>query len=179
MINGKMRGPKYNQLIKLISYLNNKSSNCKIEPKGYDTSYIGSNSWFTGFIEADGSFQVRTTFSPKYNRVSVSFEISQSSINHYEYSMYDVMKSIADFFETDVKEIIHKSPTYRVRTTSMKTNKNIINYINKYPLKGTKYIDFLDWYKVFKYIEEKSHMKNIEVIIKIKSQMNSRRTTYN
>ena len=65
-INGYLRGPKYNQWVKLINYLNDK--NHSIEVKSIDTSPIGSNSWLTGFIEADGSFQIRSTLD-KTSRV--------------------------------------------------------------------------------------------------------------
>ena len=73
----------------------------------------------------------------------------------------------------------HNYPQYRVRTKSINTNDNIVKYLTKYPLKGTKYLDFKDWYKVFLLFKEKTHIKNIEYILNIKSQMNNKRIVFN
>lgn len=83
LINGKMRGlplplplplpPKYSQFTLLIEYLNNKCPNLNMKPLGFNQSPLESDSWLSGFIEADGSFQVRTSLSSKYPRVSLSF----------------------------------------------------------------------------------------------------------
>lgn len=146
IINGKMRTPKYYQLIHLIEYMNKKNPNTLILPKGFDISPIDSNSWLTGFIEADGSFQVRTSFSSKYPRIAISFEITQTRINHYGYSMIDIIKNISVFLKTNIEEIRSntKNPQYRVRTKSISTNKVIIHYLSTYPLKGSKYLNYKD-----------------------------------
>ena len=43
-INGKMRGPKYNQLLLLIEYLNKKSNTINIKPLGLCLTPIGEDS---------------------------------------------------------------------------------------------------------------------------------------
>jgi len=43
-----------------------------------DTSSLISNSWLSGYIEAGGSFQVRTSLKSKYTRLGCSLEISQA-----------------------------------------------------------------------------------------------------
>jgi hypothetical protein len=60
----------------------------------------------------------------KYPRLSLSFELVQSRITHYGYSMYNIMHEIATFL-TNVNEIRseHKNPQYRLRTSSLKTKK--------------------------------------------------------
>ena len=188
LINGKMRGPKYYQLILLIEYLNKKfplplpqKKNFFFEPLGFSTTPLDNDSWLAGFIEADGSFQVRTSLSSKYPRISLSFELVQSRITHYGYSMFDLMNQIAIFLGINVNEIRseRKNPQYRLRTSSLKTNQAIRNYLSKYPLWGTKYMDFKDWCKVLDYFEQGNHMENKEHIVKIKSQMNQLRTVYN
>ena len=181
LINGKMRSPKYYQFILLIEYLNKKSTNLNIKPLGFNKSPLISDSWLSGFIEADGHFQVRTSLTSKYPRLSLSFELVQSRITHYGFTMYNIMQEIAIFLETNVKEIRseHKNPQYRVRTNSLKTNKNIRDYLVKHPLKGTKYLDFIDWCKVLTYFEEGTHIDNTAYIVVIKSHMNQYRTVYN
>lgn len=49
----------------------------------------------SGFIEADGSFQVRTSLTSKVPRLAVSFELSQSRVTPYGYSTLKLMKAIA------------------------------------------------------------------------------------
>lgn len=55
LINGKMRGPKIHQCIRLIEYINKKSPELNITAMPSDTTQLGQNSWLAGFIEADGS----------------------------------------------------------------------------------------------------------------------------
>lgn len=181
LINGKMRGPKYHQLVILINYLNKKFSDLNLKPLGFSTTPIEKDSWLTGFIEADGSFQVRTSLTSKIQRISVSFELVQSRITHYGYSMFDVMNQIAVFLGVNVNEIRsdRKNPQYRLRTSSLKTNLAIRNYLINYPLRGTKYLDFKDWCQILNYFEQGKHMESKEHIVMIKSQMNQRRTVFN
>lgn len=181
LINGKMRGPKYYQLVLLIEYLNKKKLHLNLEPLGFSKTPLDNDSWLTGFVEADGSFQVRTSLYSKYPRISLSFELVQSRITLYGYSMFDLMNQIAIFLGVNVNEIRseRQNPQYRLRTSSLKTNQAIRNYLYKYPLRGTKYMDFKDWCKVLSYFEEGNHMENKEHIVMIKSQMNQKRTVYN
>jgi len=152
-------------------------------PLVFNQSPLLSDSWLSGFIEAPsgGSFQVRTSLARKYPRLSLSFELTQSRITRYGYSMEKIMQEIATFLETSLNEIRseHKYPQYRVRTSSIKTNKIIRDYLVKYPLKGTKYLDFKDWCKILYYFEEGTHYRNTNQIVEIKSHMNQQRTMYN
>lgn len=54
---------------------------------------------------------------------------------------------IASFLEIKVNFIREerKHPQYSVRTSSVTTNKTLRNYIDKYPLYGSKYLDYNDW----------------------------------
>ena len=60
---------------------------------------------------------------------------------------------IASFLEIKVNLIREerKHPQYRVRTSSVSTNKILRNYIEKYPLYGSKYLDYKDWCKILSY----------------------------
>jgi hypothetical protein len=78
LINGLMRTPKIHSLLNLIDYLNAKGENITKLP--LDTSDINSNSWLTGFIEADGHFSVRATLSGKYPRTERQFCSEQRQI---------------------------------------------------------------------------------------------------
>jgi hypothetical protein len=181
LINGQMRGSKYYQLQLLINYLNKKSSDLHIQPLGICSTSLEKDSWLSGFIEADGSFQVRTSLNSKIPRISLSFELVQNRLTHYGYSTFDLMNQIAVFLGVNLNEIRNdrKYPQYRLRTSSLKTNIHLQDYLNKYPIKGTKYMDFQDWCRVLNYFKEGTQMENKEHIVEIKSQMNQKRTVYN
>lgn len=183
LINGKMRGAKYYQLLNLIDYLNNKfeGKNLNLEGLGFSNTPIEEDSWLAGFIEADGIFQVRASLKSKYQRVSLSFELVQSRITRHGYSMFEVMNQISLFLGVNVNEIRsdRKYPQYRIRTSTLKTNQLIRDYLVKHPLCGIKYLDFLDWCKILSYFEKGIHLENKDQIVEIKSQMNQLRTVYN
>ena len=71
-------------------------------------------------------------------------------------------------------------PEYRVRTTSLNGNLVLENYLNTFPLFGSKYLDYKDWLKVLEYFKagQFKHKTYIEEIILIKSNMNDSRTVY-
>jgi len=73
-------------------------------------------------------------------------EISQRQTDHKGFSNQEFLNKIADLFNTEVKETrLNKStPEYRVRTTNLQGNNQAKNYLIKYPLFGTKYLDSID-----------------------------------
>jgi hypothetical protein len=181
LINGKLRGPKYLKYCLLVKFLNNKNSNLNLIVDKLDQSYLSTNSWLAGFIEADGSFQVRTSLNFKVKRLQLSFELSQARVTKYGYSMYELMLSIAQFLNVNVNEIRsdRKHPQYRIRTSTIKTNLILSNYLDKFNLQGTKYLDYQDWKSILHYFKEDTHKENISKIVEIKSGMNQRRIEYN
>jgi hypothetical protein len=180
IINGKFRGHKIHQLNKLIDYLNDKSPDLKLAKMQLDTSPLQNNSWLAGFIEADGNFQVRTSLTSKQPRLGLSFELSQPRISRFGYSTLGEMEMIASFLGVSVNFIREdrKYPQYRVRTSSITTNQILRSYLDKYPLYGSKYLDYKDWCKILSYFEKDIHWQNVDEICKIKSQMNQYRTVF-
>ena len=176
ILNGRMRTPKMFYLYNLIDWypeLNIKKLPIHLEP-------IESNSWLAGFVEADGHFSVRTAISGKYHRIECRVEIVQRQNDLLNNNNYDFLKPVADLLLTQVKEIRtdRKHPQYRVRTTSLLGNENVINYFNKFPLFGTKYLNYKDWVTVFELFKRKDY-NYIEECTNIKNQMNDYRTLWN
>ena len=183
LLNGNMRTPKIKALHNLINWLNLKFNNLNIINKPLDTSPLNSNAWLSGFIDADGHFSVRTTIISKYPRVECKFELSQSQKDHELESKLLFMNNLAEFLLTSVK-VVRKNkpkPEYRVRTTNLKGNLILENYLNLFPLFGSKYLDYKDWIKVLNYFKQSQfkHSLNIDKIIEIKSCMNNKRTVFN
>lgn len=180
LINGKMRTPKIHSLHKLIDFLNN-SKQTTIKKMSIDHSVINSNAWLSGFIEADGSFQIRTT-NGKYSKYECKLEICQRRINHKGHNNLSFMTPIAFLLNTQVKETKSKrpSPEYRVRTVSLKGNINVKNYLINFPLFGSKHLDSIDWMTVVSMFANNEH-KTIEgknKIISIKTGINDKRTHF-
>ena len=181
LLNGNMRTPKVESLYKLIDWLNNsKNTNFlgSVLKKPLNDSPLTSNAWLSGFIEADGSFQVRTTLSGKYPKLECKLEITQRQTDHNGNSNLGFLEKIAEFLLTTVKSVRQDrpNPEYRVRTTSLKGNLTLCNYLENYPLFGTKYLDAKDWMKVVSTFEKGEHKDKtgIEKIVKIKSLMNDK-----
>lgn len=167
-----MRTPKIYSLNALIDFLN-KTKGINIEKYPMSKEPLDSNSWLSGFIEADASFQVRTTLSGKNPKFECKLEISQRRVDHKGYDNLEFLNYIAEFFNTEVKKIRSDKPKpeYRVRTTNLKGNINAKNYLLNFPLFGTKHLDSLDWMKIVDMFDRKEHNTNEgkEKIIKIKS----------
>ena len=181
LINGKMRTPKIYSLNTLIDFLNiTKGTSIEKYPICIEPLY--SNPWLSGFIEANASFQVRTTLSGKYPKLECKLEICQRREDHKGYDNLEFLTFIAEFLNTEVKKIRSDKPKpeYRVRTTNLKGNIHIKNYLLKYPLFGTKHLDSLDWMEVVDMFGRKEHNteEGKEKIVKIKSGMNNFRTDF-
>ena len=145
LINGNMRTPKIYSLNALIDFLN-QTKGTSIEKYSVSIEPLESNSWLSGFIEADASFQVRTTLSGKYPKLECKLEISQRRLDHNGYDNIYFLTYISELLLTEVKKIRSdkSKPEYRVRTTNLKGNINAKNYLLKFPLFGSKHLDSLD-----------------------------------
>lgn len=99
-----------------------------------------------GFIDADGSFQVRTSLNSKYTRVSCSLELTQAITTKRGEDVLPIMELIAKLLEVQVNFIRsgRQHPQYRIRTSTVKSNIIILNYLKKFSLFSSKLLDFKD-----------------------------------
>ncbi len=183
LINGNMRTPKIYALWDLIDWLNNKFKDLHIIKNPLNNSLLDSNAWLSGFIDADGHFSVRTTTISKYPKVECKFELSQRKLDHKGNDNLDFLDFVAKFLHTSVKSIRNNRPSseYRVRTTSLKGNLTLENYLVNFPLFSSKFLDYKDWLKVLDYFKSSSCKPSnfITDIISIKAKMNNNRTEFN
>lgn len=182
LLNGNMKTPKINSLYKLIDWINIKDPKLNIIKLPLNDNLLGKDAWLSGMIESDGHFSVRTTITGKYPKIECKFEFSQSRKNHLGYSNELFMDNIANFLNVSLKKTRENSshPQFRLRTMSLKTNLILVNYLNDFPLFGSKFLDYSDWKEIlylfdpkFKYSQE-----NIDKILKLKSQMNDKRINF-
>ena len=99
IINGYMRTPKIISFHRLIDWLNYRFK-INIEKLNIDNSFIDSNSWLSGFIDADGHFSVRTTIKSIYPKIECKFELSQRQLDHNKQSNYSFLNIIANYLNT-------------------------------------------------------------------------------
>jgi len=107
--------------------------------------------------------------------------------NNYTNSYFDVMDAIKHFLKvsklTDVRNIRlnYIEEAYEVRTVRRESCVILIDYLSKYPLFSSKYLDFMDWKKIKEIHVSKSY-KNLEysnLLISLKNNMNTNRTYFN
>ena len=180
MINGYMRTVKINNLYKLIDFLNMRH-NLNILKKGKDTSPIDSNAWLAGFIESDGSFYVN--YTPKSSSLACKFYLNQSTKNHLGLDKIEIMQDLASFLNVKVanRTIEKKYSQYSVTTNSVVNNQIIIDYLDKFPLFSSKFLNYQDFKTIVNLIIKKEHKTDAgkEKIQLIKSGMNNKRTYFN
>lgn len=196
LINGKFRTPKIEALHRLIDWFNARpNQKVPMLKLGLDTSNISNNAWLSGFLEADGNF---------YSSISVNSLGIANSIRYYmrisqraEYlrkndetqtkvSYLPIMTEIANFLSvSNVTSINRNKPNYiekvyEVRTVKRLSCEELINYMSKYPLYSSKYLDFLDWAKIHDINKSKGY-KTIEGtnrLLELKGGMNSLRSNF-
>ena len=183
LLNSNMRTSKINSLNNLIDWLNSKHSELNIIKKPLDSSPIDSNAWLSGFIEADGSFSI---FLNK-DSIRIRFSLTQSSKNKLGISNEAIMNIIAEYLEVKVSIYQRKktvnSIEFTVKTQSIKSNDILTNYLTKFPLWSSKFLNYSDWLiaiDLFKKVY-KTKNKSDEVfneIKKIKVGMNDNRVNF-
>lgn len=70
-----------------------------------------------------------------------------------------------------------KVSSYKIVAHSARPIKKIEEYLEKYPLKSSKYLDYKDWKKCGEIIEKTP--ENYKKIQDTKNEMNSKRTYFN
>lgn len=182
LLNGNMKTPKIYSLYKLIDWLNNKNPNLNLTKLPLNTNSLSNDAWLSGMIESDGHFSVRTTMKSKYPKIECKFELSQRKIDHLGYTNELFLANIANFLKVYLKSIRENTPhpQYRLRTMSLETNLILVNYLNEYPLFGSKYLDYSNWKEILNLFNPKFNYSqdNIDKVLNIKSEMNDRRTIF-
>jgi len=162
-----------------------------VEKKGIDKSSFLENAWLSGFIDGDGCFYLRCT-EPKENNKYTSkfeckFEISQSSQNLLSdlsslQSRPNIIESISLFLGSNPKQVKQKTkfPQWRSRTVNVEQNRFLVEYLTKYPLQSSKYLDFMDWSKAVDIFLKKEHktLQGKNNILSLKKNMNDSRKFY-
>jgi hypothetical protein len=196
LINGKMRTPKIEALHRLIDWLNDRSDQKeKLIKLGLDTSSLVNNAWLSGFLEADGNFYCNYSINASgiANSIKYYMRISQRAVytrkndpTKSEISFLPLMETIANSFDVSKVNLINRKKSnyteeaYEVRTVKRESCEKLINYLSKYPLFSSKYLDFLCWSEIHEINKSKLYktLEGTNKLISLKSKMNTSRTEF-
>jgi hypothetical protein len=182
LLNGNMKTPKIYSFYRLIDWLNNKYLNLNLIKLPLNNDSLNNNAWLTGIIESDGHFSIRSTMTSKYPKIECKFELSQRQKDHLGHSNELFLVNIANLLKVTIKNTRENSvhPQYRLRTTSLESNLILVNYLNEYPLFGSKYLDYKNWKEILKIFNPrfKYSKENIDKVLTLKKEMNDNRTIF-
>jgi hypothetical protein len=153
LISPSIRTPKIIQINKLIDWIN-KKHNWNHNHITLCYNALEKDSWLSGFIDADGGFYIgyTTKNTGLKERIAVTFTIEQRLLDPLSNISYKpIMLLIANFLHVKLNSRFQKKTGkkyWRVTCSSQLSNKILINYLNKFSLLSSKYLDYKDWEKV-------------------------------
>jgi hypothetical protein len=179
-----LRTPKVHRFNQLVLWLNNNGSS--LTNAVIDTSPLLVNAWLAGFIDADGSFdvKVRTNVDGKgKNRVEVRMRLEQRKVDPDTGESYaSVLGAIATALGVSLNTAIHNGNVeyYNIAVTSPTKLVVLIDYINRFPLFSSKWLNYLDFRTCHQMMLAKEHLTEDgrNRILSIKEGMNNKRTYY-
>jgi hypothetical protein len=178
VLNGQFRTVKINDFYLLIDFLNARYPTLNLEKRGLDRSSFSNNSWLSGFIDADGLFFVRSNKL----KLSTGFEIVQTIRDKKGRKKNEIMNKISEYLKVNLKLVNKKYckglDQYLIRFSNLNSNLILIDYLDKYPLFSSKYLNYLDYMQVVDLIKNKKHKENSLFINNIKKNMNNKRTVF-
>lgn len=184
-LNGNQRTPKMYQFKALIKWINLKTgSNYYLIHYSMNKQF--NDAWQSGFIDADGSFEVKCRSNiknkPNNRRVEIRFRLEQRQFDSKTKKGYEeIMQQIAKDFEQNITQSTHNHIKYwQLSGTSPKRLINQNTYLSFYNQKTSKLFNFKSWSKVLVIMlkNEDNTEKSYQEINKIKGEMNSSRVNY-
>lgn len=155
-----------------------------IEPQTIKTchSKIESPQWISGFTSGEGSFQV---YLKKSQTIKVGYQVMLRFSIGQQARDKQLMGDFINYFNcgTLAKKFNKKYNNYHYEYQVNKFSdvKNIIiPFFNKYPIVGVKLLDFQDFCKIVKIIEQNGHLTDsgLNEIREIKQGMNKNRKKF-
>lgn len=170
LINGKLRTvTKFNQVQYLLN--NHKLISNYSQPFTMNTSTDFNNHWLAGFIDSDGSFQIKIRMSSNNPNCSRSKKPEVRLKLQIAQTQREILDAIRLFLAGPTKkgvyigERMHKYKngseltTYYLETTSFSVFKRVANYIDHYPLISHKRLKYMWIRKAYLIVQSKDHIK--------------------
>lgn len=194
IINGKMRTPKIEALHRLIEWLNKRPNSIILNKLGLYKSSLGSNAWLSAFIDTDGNFYSQFTINREgiCQNIKYYMRITQRQTYHrneleYSNSYLDIMNEIKNFLLVSNITMINRNKnnyiesSYEIRTVRRDSCLILIDYLNKFPLFSSKYLDFLSWSQINEINNTRLYkeLKYSKLLLSLKNSMNDNRIEFN
>lgn len=110
------------------------------------------NSWLSGFIDADGCFNVQRIIDPRYSlgwRLRLRFLIDQKG-------ECEVLERIRSCFGSGTIHRRHQvADMYRYTSTHTASHELLAKYLDRYPLQTRKHVEFLRFLSLLRYIQNR------------------------
>ena len=158
LFNGNLVVDKTNS--QFVSWVNNWNSSCKedqrvevLDPSNPLT--FQHNSWLSGLIDAEGSFNAVQTKDFRYSlgwRLCLRFLVDQKQ---EKWLLEELRSFLGSGVVTRRKEVDN---VWRFVSTSITSHEVIINYLNKHPLRTRKKVSFLRFASLLRYIKTKPEL---------------------
>ena len=139
------------------SWLNSWNSSCKEGEKIEHLSRnrlpcFDNNSWLSGFIDADGSFNVQRCTDSRYSlgwRVRLRFILDQKG-------EHELLERVCTWLGSGVISRRYQvAEMYRYTCTRVDSHEVLIEYLSKYPLHTIKNVDLLRFVGLARYIRDR------------------------
>ena len=169
LVNGKLRTPKASQIDVVVNWLIKQGINIKKLP--LCATPINKDAWYAGFIDADGSFNVRQTL--KSGTIKKQTECQFILVQRAYYpktgqSYFDIFTEIASYFCVKLGTLKARNPNaldqFKIKISSAKSKKILRAYLDRFPLLSSKYLDYKDWSEADNLMIKKLHYTDNGVI---------------
>lgn len=113
---------------------------------------LSDNAWLSGFIDAEGCFNVVRINDVKYSlgfRVRLRFIIDQKNEKCILYLIQNFLQSGVISNRKNIETM------YRFTSTSISSHEKLIEYLSSYPLRTFKKVSFLRFFSLLRYIKNR------------------------
>lgn len=190
LMNSYLRTPKLSKFNDLIDTINIKR-NLNINKYPVNSGDLSSDSWFAGFVDADGSFGIINDQKAldaagkitRKRRVACRLRIEQRMFDPITKESYEpIFKKIASFLGINLAIVKRNNGNeyFNITAKSRESITTVKNYFSTYPLFSSKYLDYKNWEQVVVLILKQTHYEetNLVLIEELKTSMNNSRTTF-
>lgn len=139
--------PRINQLIVWAEWLNDRYIDNPLNVVTKPVQLLFNNSWFSGFIDAEGCFNVYVAKN-KY-MVTMRFIVDQKD----GWLLFESLKNRLGSGSIYSR----KNNNVRYVASNLLSLNIIINYLGQFPLKTKKYLAFNKWFSIYSKIVKKEH----------------------
>lgn len=132
--------------------------------------------WISGFISGDGNWNFFVDiFKSNSNKIGFQVKLRLSITQHIRDK--ELLTLIINYLKAGIINIHSENILVLKITKFDDITNNIIPLLEQNPIQGVKYLDFLDFCKVAKLMDEKKHLtpEGLDIIKRIKNKMNTKR----